>query len=111
MGLDIRIIQRRSVLCPCCGKEVCSKDIECQESGGKAWYDILESIGYYVPYEQRTEENDWYGKDMTLSKANAAKMRSFVMCNNETIYNGKAIANLIAAAICDSDDVVINADW
>lgn len=109
MGLDIRIIQRRKILCSNCGEVVDYKDIECKGSGGRVWYDILESIGYYVPYEQRTEENDWYGKDMILSEAQATQMRNFVTAYD--VYNGKSIANLIAAAKCDGDDVVINADW
>ena len=109
MGLDVRIIQRRKILCPNCGEVVCHKDIECVDSGGRAWYYILESFGYYVPYEQRTEENDWYSKDMILSEAQATQMRKFVAAYD--VYNGKTIANLIAAAKCDGDDVVINADW
>lgn len=109
MGLDIRIIQRRKILCPHCGEVVCHKDIECQDSGGRAWYDILESFGYYVPYEQRTEENDWYGKDMTLTENKAMQVRDFVTAYD--VYNSKYIANLIAAAKCDGDDIVINADW
>lgn len=62
-----------------------------------------------MPYEQRTEENDWYSKDMILSEAQATQMRKFVTAHD--VYNGKTIANLIAAAKCDGDDVVINADW
>ena len=109
MGLDVRIIQRRKILCPNCDEVVCHKDIECQDSGGRAWYDILESIGYYVPYEQRTEENDWYGKDMTLNVNQMLEVRNFVACHE--VYNGKYIYNMISAAMCDGDDVVINADW
>lgn len=81
----------------------------CVDSGGRAWYDVLEPIGYYVPYDQRTEENDWYGKDMVLTDAQATQVRNFVVAYD--VYNGKSIANLIAAAKCDGDDVVINADW
>lgn len=109
MGLGIRIIQRRKILCPNCGEAVHHTDVECQDSGGRAWYDVLESIGYYVPYEQRTEENDWYDKDMVLNEAQATQVRNFVAAYD--VYNGKSIANLIAAAKCDGDDVVINADW
>ena len=34
-------------------------DIASTDSGGRLWYDFLERLGYYVPYEKRTKENDW----------------------------------------------------
>lgn len=109
MGLDIRIIKRRPVKCPHCNEVVCYEDIDYASSGGRTWYEFLEPIGYYVPYEQRTEENDWYGKDMVLTKEQSIKMRNFVGCYN--VYDANAIANLIAGALIDGDEVVINADW
>lgn len=109
MGLDVRVIQRRKILCPNCGEVVSHVDIECLDSGGRAWYDPLESIGYYVPYEQRTEGNEWYGKDMVLDEKQAKHIRDFVKHSN--VYNCIDISNLIAAASVDGDDVVINADW
>lgn len=109
MGLDVRVTQRRKILCPNCGEEVSHVDVECVDSGGRVWYEPLESIGYYVPYNERTEENDWYAKDMVLNKEQATQIRKFVKCFE--VYNHKAISNLIAAAECDGDDVVINADW
>ena len=109
MGLDVRVIQRRKIKCHYCGEVVDYKDIEYQNSGGRAWYDVLEPIGYYVPYDQRTEENDWYGQDMVLTDAQTTQVRNFVAAYD--VYNGKSIANLIAAAKCDGDEVVINADW
>ena len=109
MGLDITITKRRKISCPNCGEVVSCVDVECLDSGGRAWYEFLEPIGYYVPYTRRTEDNDWYGKDMYLSKDQSLKMRNFVGCHE--VYNAKNIANLIAVALLDGDDIVINADW
>lgn len=109
MGLDVRIIQRRNVFCPECGAVVCHNDVNCIDSGGRAWYEPLEAVGYYVPYEQRTEENDWYGQDMILSNNNMKLIRDFVL--NYDVYNRREIAGLIASAMVDGDQVVINADW
>lgn len=109
MGLDISFSRKKHIRCPDCDKVVYTETIDCEDSGGRAWYDVLEHIGYYVPYEQRTEENDWYGKDMTLSEEQATAIYDFVI-NNE-VFNGRAIANLIALARFENDVVVINADW
>ena len=109
MGLDVRLTKRRKITCPDCGKIIDYKELECIGSDGRAWYDVLEAIGYYAPHEQRTEENDWYGKDMVLTKEQSIKMRNFVGCYN--VYDANAIANLIAGALIDGDEVVINADW
>lgn len=109
MGLDVRLTKRRRITCPDCGKIIDYKELECIGSGGRAWYDVLKSIGYYVPYDQRTEENDWYSKDMVLNESQVMQVRKFAMSNE--VYNHYAIANMIAAAMVDGDDVVINADW
>ena len=66
MGLDITVMERRDVRCPHCGEVITTVDVASTDSGGRLWYDSLERLGYYVPYEKRTKENDWYGKDMVL---------------------------------------------
>ena len=109
MSLDIRITRSRKTSCAYCGEMIGYKEIECVDSGGRAWYEPLESLGYYVPYEERTKENDWYSKDMVITKEQAMQIRNFVGCFN--VYNCEQISDLIAAAILDGDDVVINADW
>lgn len=73
MGLDVRFIQRKKLVCPKCGEIVGHTDVNVVSCGGRGWYPLLESFGYYVPYEQRTEENDWYGKDMKLTAEQADK--------------------------------------
>lgn len=110
MSLDIRFEETRPVLCPHCGQLVTTETVSGEVSGGRVWYDILESIGYYVPYEQRTEENDWYGKDMALDRDKAEKVYWYIM-NHREIDNGYAISGLIARAIMNRNTVVINADW
>lgn len=110
MGLDIRFTQQKKRVCPHCGKELAEPIvIDTEDSGGRAWYPFLESIGYYVPYEERTEENDWYGKDMVLTKEQAEDAYKFVKKND--VYNRQMIAMLISAAVMENDDVVVNADW
>lgn len=110
MSLDITFTQRKKTFCPHCGKEIVGNCVEVvANSGGRAWYPFLESIGYYVPYEQRTEENDWYGKDMVLTKEQANHAYHFV--KYEEVYNWREIRGLIAVALVEEDDIVVNADW
>ena len=109
MGLDITIKERKEFRCPDCGRLVIEQDI-CEEwSSGRVWYDFLESIGYYVPYEKRTDENDWYGKDMVLTEEQAIQLADFVS-NNQT-YNARDIECLVARALLHGNKVIINADW
>lgn len=110
MGLDITFIQRTKNVCPHCGKEVAKQyNVNAVDSGGRCWNTFLESIGYYVPYEQRTEENDWYGKDMTLTKEQAEYAYRFA--KEEEVYNWHEVASLIAVALVEQCDIVVNADW
>ena len=109
MGLDITFTRRKKIHCPECGTIVGYEDVDCVDSGGRVWYDVLEHFGYYVPYEQRTKENDWYGKDMTLTDAQAEEIMQFLEKNS--VFQEDAIAGLIAMAKCKGHDVVINADW
>lgn len=110
MSLDIRFTQRKKDICPHCGKEIAQPyEVDSADSGGRVWYPFLESLGYYVPYEERTEENDWYGKDMVLTKEQAEYAYQFTKEND--VYNGRMITMLIACAILEKDDIVVNADW
>lgn len=110
MGLDIRFTQRKKRACPHCGKELAEPIvIDTEDSCGRVWYPFLESIGYYVPIEERTEENDWYCKDMVLTKEQAEEAYRFVRKNE--VYNRQIISMLIATTIMENDDLVVNADW
>ena len=51
MSLDITIKERKEFRCPDCGKLVTTSDIYSERSGGRVWYNFLESVGYYVPCE------------------------------------------------------------
>lgn len=73
------------------------------------WYGFLESIGYYIPYEHRTEENDWYGKDMILTEEQTKQLVDFVSENQP--YNARNVKYLIASALLNGNKVIINADW
>ena len=109
MGVDIAIKERDEFRCPDCGRLVMEQDI-CEEwSSGRVWYDFLESIGYYVPYENRTDENDWYGKDMVLTEEQAKQLADFV--SNNQPYNARDVECLVARALLHGNKVVINADW
>ena len=109
MSLDITIREQQEFRCPDCGRLVTTQDIDAECSSGRVWYDFLESVGYYVPYEKRTEENDWYGEDMVLTEAQAKQLADFVSENFP--YRWVAIKNLIASALLHGNKVVINADW
>ena len=80
-----------------------------EESGGRAWYPFLESIGYYVPWEQRTDENDWYCKDMTLSAEQTMQLYQFLL--KADVYNGSAIQKMVAMALLENEPIVVNANW
>lgn len=112
MGLDISFTVANETACPHCGGIifVCNANSLTENSCGRGWYPILEELGYYVPYDQRTEENDWYGKDMTLTKEQVEKVYQFIIrCPG--LYRASAIRGLISMAILDGDAVILNADW
>lgn len=109
MGLDIRFVQRKKIVCPKCGEILGYKDVNTVFGGGRGWYPLLESFGYYVPYERRTEGNDWYGKDMQLTAEQADEAFGFVREND--LYDSDSVAMLIAAARYEKDDIFVNADW
>ena len=109
MSLDITIKERKEFRCPDCGRLVTTQDIDVEDSSGQVWYDFLESIGYYVPYEKRTKENDWYGLDMVLSEEQAHQLIRFVLDYQPTEYD--KIEHLVERALVRGNKVVINADW
>ena len=110
MSLDITIRERKEFRCPDCGRLVTTQDIGATEySGGRVWYNFLEPIGYYVPYEKRTKENDWYGEDMVLTEEQAKQLAQFVSDYQPTDYDD--IEVLVARALLHGNKVVINADW
>lgn len=109
MGLDISFTRRKKIVCPHCGGLVGHTDEDCMYGGGRGWYPFLESIGYYVPYEERTEENDWHGKDMVLTDKQADELYQFIRKQN--LYGSVGLPQMIAAARYENDDIVVNADW
>ena len=109
MSLDIEFKERKEFRCPGCGLLVTAQDIDAECSGGRVWYDFLESIGYYVPYEKRTDGNDWYGEDMVLTEKQAKQLTGFVSDNQP--YNARDVEFLVARALLHGNKVVINADW
>ena len=109
MSLDITIRERKEFRCPDCGRLATTRDIYAEYSGGREWYNFLESVGYYVPYEKRTEENDWYGEDMVLTEEQAKQLADFVSDNQP--YNARDVECLVARALLHGNKVVINADW
>ena len=109
MGLDITITRRQKIVCPKCGEVVSNKVLEYAKGGGRGWYPLLEKLGYYIPYDQRTEENDWYGKDMVLTDEQADEVYRFVTTHD--LYGADGAASVIAVARYNHDDIVINADW
>ena len=78
-------------------------------SGGRLWYDFLEKLGYYVPYEKRTKENDWYGKDMILDNEQAKQLVDYAV--KKEVYNWDGVERVVTEALAHGNKVVINADW
>ena len=109
MSLDITIKERKEFRCPDCGRMVTTQDIDEECSGGRVWYNFLEPIGYYVPYEKKTAENDWYGEDMVLTEEQAKQLADFVSDNQP--YTAQYVECLVARALMRGNKVVINADW
>lgn len=109
MSLDITIKEMKEFRCPDCGRLVTTQDIDAVDSCGRLWYDFLEPIGYYVPYENRTEENDWYGEDMVLTEEQAKQLADFVSDNQP--YNTRDVECMVARSLMRGNKVVINADW
>ena len=109
MSLDITIKERKEFHCPDCGRLVTTQDIDAEDSGGRIWYDFLESVGYYVPYENRNDENDWYGKDMVLTEEQAKRLADFV--SEYQPYKAQYVECLVARSLMRGNKVVINADW
>ena len=108
MSLDITIKERKEFRCPDCGRLVTTQDIGAEYSGGRVWYDFLESVGYYDPHVELGYDA-WYGEDMMLSEEQEKKLADFVSDNLP--YHWVAINNLIASAMLHGNKVVINADW
>jgi hypothetical protein len=109
VSLDITFSQQKKIICPNCG-EIVGRTVEGSvDTGGRGWYPFLESIGYYVPYDKRTKENDWYGKDMKLTEQQTDKLYEFVKKNDPLCAD--EIMALIALARMEGQDVIINADW
>lgn len=111
MGLDITFKTVKPVLCPHCGELVSREVTDCEDAGGSGWYPFLESIGYYVPYDKRTDENDWYGKDMELNDDQIKELYRFVKQNGERLYGGQCARSLAVKALLDEECLVVNADW
>lgn len=109
MGLDITFTHRKNIVCHKCGEIVGHTDVDCVDASGIGWYPILESIGYYVPYKQRTEENDWYGKDMVLTEEQADELYQFA--KKHDLYGSYLVQKMIAEAIYEKNSIVVNADW
>ena len=109
MGLDIYFKETRPVLCPHCGQMVMTEEVSNEWVNGREWYPFLESIGYYVPYEQRTEENDWYGKDMTLTEKQVEEL--YAIIKKRDMHYGAEVRSMIMRALLDGTNIVVNAVW
>lgn len=109
MGLDITVKRARPIRCPDCGKIVRSETVDCVYSGGRDWYDYLESVGYYDPTEDYGYCTPWYAEDMTLTADQAKKLVDF--SSKHKFPDCAEIEKLVTLALLHGDDVVINADW
>ena len=111
MSLDITFESYKKLYCPHCGELVDTRPVCNAPDNCRIWYDFLEQIGYYVPPEELTEENDWYGKDMPLSDEQIRLAYDFVKAHNYELYNGEGIRGLLTEAIVEKYSVSVRADW
>lgn len=110
MGLDIRIMEREEIRCPDCGRLVDQRDLDCTASAGREWYGFLTKIGYYIPYESVSEDQeDWYGKDMALDDDQAKQLAAYAVAHQ--IYEAASVESVVAKALMHGNTVVVNADW
>lgn len=109
MGFDITVSSYDVGKCPHCGKPIKGDMLDHEDSGGYVWKEWLEKIGYYVPCEDRIPDNDWFGKDMTLTLEQAKDLATFA--RDHDVYGWIRIEILVDCAIERGDFVVINADW
>lgn len=109
MGLDITISERKEYRCPNCGTSVGYTDVASTDSGGRAWYEFLESVGYYVPYGKHTEEKDWNCLDMVLDNEQAKQLADYAV--KKEVYNWDGVESIVATALMHENKVVINANW
>jgi hypothetical protein len=109
MSLDITFTRKKNIICPHCGEVTGQISVEYSDGGGRGWYPLLESLGYYVPLEQRTEANDWCGKDMVLTHEQIDEAYSFV--KKHDLYGSEGAQSLLAKAMCEKDIVAVYADW
>ena len=109
MGLDITFSRRKNIVCPKCGEIVGHTDVDYVDASGRGWYPFLESIGYYIPHDQRTEENDWYGKDMVLTDEQTDELYRFAQKHD--LYGTDGLFGIIALARYEKQSIVVNADW
>lgn len=109
MGLDITISERKEYRCPNCGISVGYTDIASTDSGGRAWYEFLENVGYCVPYDKRTEEKDWNCLDMVLDNEQAKQLADYAV--KKEVYNWDGVEWIVTETLAHGNKVVINADW
>ena len=109
MSLDITFKEIRMMSCPHCGEIVAGEVVSCGIGGGKGWYPFLESVGYCVPHDKLTKENDWYGRDMHLTREQTEELYQFIK-KRPNIYGQEAMG-VIAKALLDGNIIAINADW
>lgn len=105
MGLDITVMEYKDIRCPRCGEVVNTVEVYGTDSNGSLWYDFLERLGYYVPYEK----NDWYGKDMVLDNEQAKQLVDYAV--KKEVYNWDGVKWIVTEALAHGNKVVINADW
>ena len=110
MSVDVTFRTQEKVCCPHCGFVVSTEDSGVAECSGRGWYPLLEELGYYVPWDQRTEENNWYGKDMELTPEQTLAAHRFIK-KHPDLYGGDEARALLADALLEDLVVTINADW
>lgn len=113
MGLSVKFKQQKNYFCPDCGKLVVTIDEDEVPCGGSTWYEYLEKIGYYVPYNDiKDSPYDWYGKDMVLDKEKIEALQDFICMFEPNCYDiNKLLKMTVIAKVKDDIALSVNADW
>lgn len=104
LGIDCDLTQY-----PCPPYKAVVVDRETVPSDIKLTAEVDIDHSYYVPYEKRTKENDWYGKDMVLDNEQAKQLADYAV--KKEVYNWDGVEWIVTEALAHGNKVVINADW
>lgn len=110
MGLSMKVSWYDTGKCPHCGQPIKGTLRDWADSNDRYWYAWLEHIGYCPRVgENRTPDEDWYGKDMTLTAQQVKELAEYAKAMK--VFNWIQIDLMVKAVLEYGGFIVINADW